>query len=74
MRYKSRLKEHSEDILKDSKVASMGPASAFSDPLKPKDISNVKIEYDEEYNSYLFYCTPKFLSIDEAIREFELKL
>lgn len=74
MRDRTRLKEHSEDILKDKKVASMGAPSAFCDPRKSKILNNVKIEFDEEYNSYLFYCTPKFLSVNEAIREFESKL
>lgn len=72
MRYKSRLKEHSKDILKDKKVAEVGAASAFSDP-KSKALENTKIEFSEEYGNYLFYCTPKFFSIEEAIEEFELK-
>ena len=72
MRHRTRLKVHSDNLLKDKKVGKVGSISAFSDPNEPA-LKNVKIEFDEEYNQFLFYCKPKYFSIDEAIDDFYLQ-
>lgn len=72
MERRTRLKVHSDELLKCKKVGKVGAVAAFSDP-KNKVNQTLKIEFSEEYGSYLLYCTPKFYSIEEAIEDFESK-
>lgn len=70
---RERKRTHPKSLLKNKMIGQLGYVSLFSQPDDNSNF-NFKIIYEEELGGYIIECNPLFISVTEALEDYESKI
>lgn len=70
---RERKKTHPKSLLKNKMIGELGYPSLFSQPGNNENF-NFKIIYEEKLEGYIIECNPLFISVAEALEDYESKI